>query len=147
MYNIYFDFDEKSKKISNVVIMEQTLGISPKQPYIEVLNNKVRINDAAISLIGAKFGDRISINYWTVDNETTFPVIGLSEAFTDGNDGNKLTKSGTIAYRGSQRETLLKYGNLFKVETFKDKMFRLTKIEESIDSTENDFTDIEDMPE
>ena len=63
MYNISFDFDEKSKKISNVVIMEQTLGISPKQPYIEVLNNKVRINDAAISLIGAKFGDRISINY------------------------------------------------------------------------------------
>ena len=88
MYNISFDFDEKSKKISNVVIMEQTLGISPKQPYIEVLNNKVRINDAAISLIGAKFGDRISINYWTVDNETTFPVIGLSEAFTEANDCN-----------------------------------------------------------
>lgn len=140
MYNISFDFDEKSKKILNVVVVERS-NVDPKVPYVEVLNNKLQLNDVAITTIGAKFGERISINYWTENNENTFPVIGLSESFTDGNDGNKLTKSGTIAYRGSQRETLLKYGDLFKVEAFKDKMFRLAKIENS------DNEGIEDLPE
>lgn len=140
MYNISFDFDEKSKKILNVVVVERS-NVDPKVPYVEVLNNKLQLNDVAITAIGAKFGERISINYWTENNENTFPVIGLSESFTDGNDGNKLTKSGTIAYRGSQRETLLKYGDLFKVEAFKDKMFRLAKIENS------DNEGIEDLPE
>ena len=51
--------------------------------------------------------------------EETFPVIGKSELFTDSTGGNRLTKSNTVSFRGTQREILLEYGKSFKLEPFK----------------------------
>ena len=57
-------------------------------------------------------------------------------------NGQKLTKSGTISFRGTQRDLLEQFGGLFKLEPYVENMYRLIAIEE-IDLYENeeDFKD------
>ena len=74
---------------------------------VTVANNKLVLSKEAVKAIGGVAGDRITINYWTVDSETTFPVIGKSECFGDSTGGNRLTKSNTVSFRGMQRDILL----------------------------------------
>jgi len=142
MFTISFDFDETTKKVQNLKVVSLESGL----PTIQVLENKLQLSPAAIELIGAKSGDRLSINYWTVNNEETFPVIGKSEIFTDEDSGTKLTKSRTMSYRGQQMNVLKMYGDNFTVESFKEGMFKLTPIkEESLDSELIDLENTENI--
>lgn len=145
MFKISFDFDETTKRISNVRVVSQDLS----KPTVEVLDNKLQLSQSAIALLNAKPNDRISINYWNVNNETTFPLIGLSSSFGEDN-GNRLTNSNTVSFRGRQRETLLIYGNLFTLEQFESKggLFSLVPVTEEKDSEEVEFTTSldEDLP-
>ena len=68
------------------------------------------------------------LHYWTVDNQTTFPVISLATDKTE--EGCKINKSLTMTYRGKQNEILKIYGEKFTIEPFNDTMFKLTKMEE-----------------
>ena len=111
---------------------------------MEVQENKLKFGKTALSLIGATANDRIAINYWTVNNQETFPIIGKSEAFTDGSDGCRLTKSGTMSYRGQQRTILLEYGNLFTLEEFKPGIFKLISLEDEKNDLENLNSAIDD---
>lgn len=97
-------------------------------PTITLLENKISFSNEALELINASYGDRIAINYIQVNNQETFPVIGKSDAFTNPNDGNKLTKSNTVSFRGMQHTMLSQYGTEFKIELYKNKMFKLIKI-------------------
>ncbi len=66
-----------------------------------------------------------------------------------------MTKSKTISFRGQQRETLLKFGQSFNFEEFKDKdgnvkpfVFKLTPVKEDVESVEeilNAETQLEEM--
>ena len=76
---------------------------------VTVADNKLVLSKEAVKALGGVAGDRITINYWTVDSETTFPVIGKSECFGDSTGGNRLTKSNTVSFRGMQRDILLEY--------------------------------------
>lgn len=82
---------------------------------ITVGNNKLILSEEAIKLLNISPGDRIIVNYFTVDPEETFPIICKS---TD-DLGNKLTKSKTVSFRGEQRDILLWYGSVFTLEPFK----------------------------
>lgn len=124
MFTISFDFDETTKKIKNLKVISS----DPGAPTLQVLDNKIQLTQAAIELIGAKVGDKLVINYWTVDNQTTFPVISLATDKTE--EGTKITKSLTMSYRGKQNEILKIYGEKFTIEPFNDTMFKLTKMEE-----------------
>jgi hypothetical protein len=124
MFTISFDFDETTKKIKNLKVVSS----DPGEPTLQLLDNKIQLSQAAMELIGAKVGDRLVINYWTVDNQLTFPVISLATDKTE--EGTKTTKSLTMSYRGKQAEILKMYGENFRVEPFKDNMFKLVKIEE-----------------
>ena len=95
---------------------------------VTVANNKLVLSKEAVKAIGGVAGDRITINYWTVDSETTFPVIGKSECFGDSTGGNRLTKSNTVSFRGIQRDILLEYGSFFKLIRFND-YFKMEKVE------------------
>ena len=134
MLKISFDFDELTQKVSNLKVESQKA--SAKEFDMEVEENKITLTSEAINKLGAVAGDRLSVNYWTVDNETTYPIISKSDVFTDGAGGNKLTQKGTISFKGQQRTSLLKFGNLFKFTEFTDKqgkvrddVFVLTPIE------------------
>lgn len=153
MLRVSFEFDEVSQKISNLKV-ESANAIVNKSYDLLVDENKLELTSSAINKLGAIAGDRISINYWTVDNQTTYPIISKSEVFTDGADGNKLTKKGTISFKGQQRTSLLKFGSLFTFSEFKDKngevkdnVFILTPVDESSSQSENDFTDVKESME
>ena len=130
MFNIQFNFNPETSEITDLKVIKVD---NSKDAIVTVEENKLFLSNEALMLMNASVGDRISVNYYTVDSELTFPVIGKSELFTDNNDGNKLTKSNTVSFRGSQREILLEYGSSFKLVPFKS-YFKM----ESIKSTEND---------
>ena len=96
---------------------------------IKVENNRLVLSSEAVKALNAIVGDSITINYWNIDKETTFPLIGKSELFSDPTNGNKLTKSNTVSYRGTQNKILKEYGSLFKLVPFKT-YFKLELINE-----------------
>lgn len=96
---------------------------------IKVENNRLVLSSEAVKALNTIVGDRITINYWNVNKETTFPLIGKSELFSDPTNGNKLTKSNTVSYRGTQNKILKEYGSLFKLVPFKT-YFKLELINE-----------------
>lgn len=95
---------------------------------VTVADNKLVLSKEAVKALGGVAGDRITINYWTVDSKTTFPVIGKSECFGDSTGGNRLTKSNTVSFRGTQRDILLEYGSFFKLIRFNN-YFKMEKVE------------------
>lgn len=127
MFNIQFNFDPETSKISNLKVIK--MEVSEDEPTIIVEDNKLILSKSAVKLLGAVAGDRIAVNYWTKDNSNTFPVIGKAEVFSDKDGGNRLTKSNTVSFRGSQKDILLEYGKLFKIEPFNN-YFKMNPIEE-----------------
>ena len=95
---------------------------------VTVADNKLVLSKEAVKALGGVAGDRIAVNYWTVNNETTFPVIGKSECFGDSTGGNRLTKSNTVSFRGVQRDILLEYGSFFKLIRFNN-YFKMEKVD------------------
>jgi hypothetical protein len=145
MLKISFDFDETTKKVSNMKVVTISKEVE-ELPTIEVLDNKSKLSDSALKKMGVSADDRLSVEYWTVDNQTTFPIIGKSEVFTDSENGNRLTKSKTLSFKGQQRTILLEYGNFFRLEEFKENMYKLVPInleEDDLKNEENDLSKLD----
>lgn len=146
MFNISFDFDEVTQKVTNLKVTTLSkVNLDDGEAMVQLMDNKLKLTPKAIELIGAQAGDRIQVNYWTEDNHNTFPLIGKSEVFTDAEEGSKLTKSNTVSFRGNKNTTLKIYGNLFKLEPFKDGMFKLVKVEEENESTEIEQNELDNL--
>ena len=95
-------------------------------PQLVLEDNKYCLNSAAIELMGVGPDSKLDIKYEKRGKEM-IPVIGSDEAFkTKG--GNKLTKSNTVACRGSKNEELSKYGHVFSITPHdsKEGLFILT---------------------
>lgn len=100
--------DAASKKASKKTKKEESI-----EPELTLEDNKYCLNSAAIELMDITPNNKLDIKYEKNGN-TMVPVIGTDEAFgTKG--GNKLTKSNTVACRGSKNEELSKYGRVFKL--------------------------------
>lgn len=118
-----------------------------KEPKLYLEDNKCRLNSKAISLMGISPGDKLDIKYDEGKNGSV-PIIGTDEAFgTKG--GNKLTKSNTIACRGSKNEELSKYGKEFVLAVHPSKagLFVLTSEEVAVDQLVGDDNVNVDTPE
>ena len=134
MINISFNYHEDTNTIDNIVIRNYKSFPKEIEPIVEVKENKLVLSPKTISMLQSVHGDRISINYVQDGNELTFPIIGKSSVFADQDSGNRLTKSNTVSFRGFQRDLLLKYGNIFILEEFRDNIFRLVpKVENHFD--------------
>lgn len=146
MFNISFDFDEVTQKVSNLKVTSLSkVNLDEGEPLVQLMDNKLKLTPKAIEMIGAQVGDRIQVNYWTENNHNTFPLIGRSEFFTDKEEGSKLTKSNTVSFRGNKNTVLKVYGELFKLEEFKDNMFRLVKVKTENEATETEQKELEDL--
>ena len=137
MLRVSFVFDENTGSVSNVKVD----GYKPKAKEInapcadidlEVQDNKLKLSKNALDKLNAKPDDRVSIQYWSEGIGKSVPIIGKAEAFTDRMDGNRLTKAGTVAFRGEKHATLIQFGTFFNLEEFKDGIWKLVpiKIEE-----------------
>lgn len=118
-----------------------------KEPKLYLEDNKCRLNSKAVSLMGISPGDKLDIKYDDGKNGS-IPIIGTDEAFgTKG--GNKLTKSNTIACRGSKNEELSKYGKEFVLAVHPSKagLFVLTSEEVAVDQLVGDDNVNVDTPE
>lgn len=105
-------------------------------PIIELGDKKLILSPLTIQILNAKPGDKLCINYIQNNNQETFPVIGKAEVFVDPKNGQKLTKSDTMSFRGNQMDMLSQFGDLFKLELYRDKMYKLISIDE-VDLLEN----------
>lgn len=100
------------KKIDKPNVPKKVIEEDP-EPKVVLEGNKYCLNNAAITLMNIKPGDKVDIKYEDGKNGK-FPVIGTDEAFgTKG--GNKVSSSNTVACRGSKNSELSKYGNEFKI--------------------------------
>ena len=118
-----------------------------KEPKLYLEDNKCRLNSKAVSLMGISPGDKLDFKYDDGKNGSV-PIIGTDEAFgTKG--GNKLTKSNTIACRGSKNEELSKYGKEFVLAIHPSKagLFVLTSEEVAVDQLVGDDNINIDTPE
>ena len=121
MLNISFTFDESTHKISNLNVKEIKKYIKPEtyvsEEYdLEILDNKIQLSPNALVKLNAVPNDRITINYWYVGPNKSYPIISKADVFDNGVDGNRLTKSKTFSFRGEQRDILLKFGTKFIFE-------------------------------
>lgn len=152
MLNISFDFDESTHKVSNLKIIEKEI-IEPKieGPYdIQILDNKIQLTSDAVEKLGVVVGDRIAINYWYSSPNDAYPIISKADVF-EGVEGLKLNKSKTLAFRGEQRDTLLKYGTVFSFEEWRDKtgkvkekVFKLNPVKEDDSRSDEKIVAIEE---
>lgn len=107
----------ETKLISRNTNKKEAKGIvDDENPKLYLEENKCRINNSALNLLGVNIGDKIEIEYYEQGNKT-IPVI-------TPNKGNKITKSLTIAFRGVKHDVLSKYGNEFII-TKNNGMFML----------------------
>lgn len=81
------------------------------EPTLILEENKYCLNQAATDLMGVEPDCKLDIKYEKRGNEIV-PVIGSDESFGT-HSGNKLTKSLTVACRGSKNSELSKYGTEF----------------------------------
>lgn len=84
--------DAKPKKKSTSVKNESS------EPKLILESNKYQLTQAAVDLMGVEPDDKIDIKYEKQGKNIT-PVIGSDETFGT-KQGNKLTKSLTVACRG-----------------------------------------------
>lgn len=84
-------------------------------PQLVLEDSKCTFNTAAIELMEIEPGAKIDINYEKYKNGFR-PVLSLSDK------GCKLTKSGTIACRGSKHDALAEYGTVFEIIKHNEKV-------------------------
>ena len=88
------------------------------EPQLTLTDNKYILNESASEVMGAKWEDRLNIQYQIV-NGVTFPIIGKNTAWGNST-GNKLTKALTVSCRGTANDLLKKYGDIFSITPWKD---------------------------
>lgn len=117
--------DSETGEITDTKIKSKEIGNTKKtttkkatkedeEPLVTLEANKLVFNKAALQFMDFQAGDKIKIAFKPVGSKTV-PVVGRDEAFGTVGDGNKLTKSGTIACRGAKNEELANYGTEFRI--------------------------------
>lgn len=76
-------------------------------------DNKLILDPSLVNKLKAEPGDRIEIGYRERDGLLR-PIINIGE------NGNKLTKSNTVSFRGVQHNTLAQFGSNFWVVEIDD---------------------------
>ena len=76
-------------------------------------DNKLILDPSLVKKLKAEPGDRIEIGYRERDGLLR-PIISIGE------NGNKLTKSNTVSFRGVQHNTLAQFGSNFWVVEIDD---------------------------
>jgi hypothetical protein len=139
------DFEFKPGKLGYKTKDEINTDYEFDKATVTIDQNKLILSQEAIKALNASPGDRIAINYWTVNSWETFPLIGKAEMFSDSEGGNRLTKSKTVSFRGNQRDILKEYGTLFRVIPFNN-YYKLEPIKiEEVDNFQEEKQDLENL--
>lgn len=134
---VSFDFDSETDSVSNVTCIvdgvekkkKTTKKVSKdvvleEESLITLEENKLVFNNKSIQDLGIIPESRIIIKYEKV-GKNNVPIIGTDTSFDEEGNGNKITKSNTVTYKGKQNTILSEYGNEFTIEPYKDGIFKL----------------------
>jgi hypothetical protein len=129
--------------------------VESTDPTLVLEENKYCINQAAYDLMQLSPDARLDVKY-EKNGKNICPVIGTDEHFgTKG--GNKITKSLTVACRGSKHDELAKYGTEFAIVPHptregifslvsKDNVIESDSLEEIEEQTNEDIdVDLQDL--
>lgn len=108
--------DKTNIKVVDAPVKKKSTKVKKEEsntPQLILEENKYSLNTAAVELMNVTTEDKIDIKY-EKRGKNMIPVIGSDSIFgTKG--GCKLTKSNTVACRGSKNEELSKYGTTFEI--------------------------------
>jgi hypothetical protein len=130
---VTFEFDTEADTVSNVKCsvdgVEKKKRVTKKkddvieemasESIITLEETKLSFNNKAVADMELVYEDRVFIK-WEQEGKMLFPIIGK-----DGENGNKLTKTNTIAYKGKQNAVLAEFGNQFTIEPYKENSWKL----------------------
>ncbi|WP_287385692.1 hypothetical protein [Lachnospira sp.] len=117
---INFDPTTSRSKIETTSISLIDSGEPLTGPIATLESNKIIFNKEALKFLNKNEGDRIGIDYGVLSDGLLHPILNLEQ-------GNKITKTGTLSCRGTANEVLSKYGSKFIIEKF-DNKFILTDL-------------------
>jgi len=131
---IIIDFDPINQEVVSVTVGDSVkIPTKAKNKKLTEINEKVQVTldsnkllltPKLIELLKVSEGDRLVIRYKD-DGEFIIPFLAPAKVFNEDGNGNKLTKTSTVSFRGDQRESLLKYGTVFNVEDMGDGSVKL----------------------
>ena len=127
------DFKEVTKK-STTSRTRKPKEDGETTPMIHVLENKLQFNNKALELTGFEADDKVLVQFEKQGRVIT-PVVSLNDK------GNRMTKTGTVSFRGSQRDTLLEYGENFEILIYENKE-GFFKLKGDAPEKEDDIVDI-----
>lgn len=133
MLQITFDFDEKTKTVSNLKVITKTKDKSSTDlvPVLRLDASKLSLSDKLVEELNIAAGERLAVNYvQSTKDSTIFPVIGKASVFSNDNAGNKLTQSNTVSFRGNQNRMLATHGEIFTIEPYSEGIFKLISVSE-----------------
>ena len=105
------DFKEAKKSTSTRTRKPKDDDPNPK---VTLLEGKVQLNNAAVTLTGWEPEMKIDIQF-EKKGRNTCPVMMQKDS------GNRLTKTYTISCRGSKHDNLAEYGDIFEVIPYEGK--------------------------
>lgn len=101
---------------------------------ITLLDNKLQFNTAAINLTGFEPEDKILVQFEKKGRVVT-PCITINDK------GNRLTKTYTVSFRGSQHDNLAEYGTVFELVPYEGRE-GVFKMKGDAPEKEDDIIDI-----
>jgi hypothetical protein len=84
---------------------------------ITLESSKLAFNNKAVADMNLKYEDRVIIK-WEQKDKTLFPIIGKDTSFDEEGNGNKVTKTNTVGYKGKQNVVLAEMGDQFTIEPY-----------------------------
>lgn len=115
---------EKKKTTTRSTSKEKKPAVLEDESIVTLESNKLVFNNKATQELGLTSEHRVIIKYEKIDGNL-FPVIGSDETYGEEGNGNKFTKSQTVSCRGNANKILKEYGEEFKLDPFKDGLFKL----------------------
>lgn len=137
--NVTFEYDTETDLVSKVCAfvdgIEKKKVTTRKAPKTKDIvleseailvreDNKLIFNNKAATDMGIKAEDRIVIKYEKM-GKSKVPVIGTDLAWKEEGAGNKVTKTNTVTYRGKANTVLSDFGTTFKLESYKEDLWKL----------------------
>lgn len=133
--NCFIDGIEKKKKTTRSVKKEKEV-ILEEFSLVTLDTNKLILNNKAVQEMGVSYEDRIIIKYEQPDKKKRpIPIIGTDISHGEEGNGNKVTKTNTVSYRGNSNKILAEYGTEFKLNPIREGLWELV-------STNSKETDI-----
>ena len=151
--NLTFEYDTETDDVINYTVnmegvkqkktttTKSTGGMKEVEQTHPIVRaeNKLLFSKKFLEMIGCLPDDRIDVRFEkNSETKEIIPIIGRDLLFGDIGCGNRLTKSNSISYRGSNNVALAEYGTFFNVEPHGDGLFKM--IGDKCDSVQDSDT-------